>query len=164
MVLVEGKRFALLLLLVVVFVVEVTCFRGSHEQNHYGSVRGLTENTRELAKDICGMAKNVPPTTTATATPPKTTATTTTSETTTTTSAPITTFCVVADAPYRYEENLELTNQVDNMDSECEFVAHLGDIRSARKFDTCVKETYTNASAIMKRSEKPVLMMLGGKP
>lgn len=161
----EGKRFALLLLLVM-FVVEVTCFRGSHEQKHYGSVRGFMENTRELAKDICGGGKNVPPTTTATSTPPKTTAATTatTPKTTTTTSAPITTFCVVADAPYRYEENLELTNQVDNMDSECEFVAHLGDIRSARKFDTCVKETYTNASAIMKRSEKPVLMMLGGKP
>jgi hypothetical protein len=76
---------------------------------------------------------------------------------------PITTFCVVADAPYSYTENLKLLDQVDNMDPDCEFVAHLGDIRSARQFDTCVKETYTNASLIMKRSQKPVLMMIGGK-
>ena len=79
------------------------------------------------------------------------------------TTDPITTFCVVADAPYRYEENIKLLNQVDNMDSDCEFVAHLGDIRSARQFDTCVKETYRNASLIMKRSQKPVLMLIGGK-
>lgn len=95
--------------------------------------------------------------------------TTTTMATSTTTempappSQPITTFCVVADAPYRHEESLKLLDQIDNMDSECEFVAHLGDIRSARMFDTCVRETYTNASLIMKRSAKPVLMMLGGK-
>jgi len=81
-----------------------------------------------------------------------------------TSTPPITTFCVVGDAPYRYEESLKLLEQVDHMDSECEFVAHLGDIRSARMFDTCVRETYTNASLIMKRSRKPVLMMLGGKP
>lgn len=75
----------------------------------------------------------------------------------------ITTFCVVADAPYKHSESIKLLEQVDNMDPECEFVAHLGDIRSARLSDTCVQETYTNASLIMKRSNKPVLMMLGGK-
>lgn len=104
-------------------------------------------------------------TTMSTTTEPETTTSTTTTPTTTstTTTDPITTFCVVADAPYRYKEHLELIKQVDNMDSECEFVAHLGDIRSARLFDACVRETYTNASSIMKRSKKPVLMMLGGK-
>lgn len=94
-----------------------------------------------------------------------TTAITTKPKTTTTTPEPnaVTTFCVVADAPYRYKENLALLEQVESMDPECEFVAHLGDIRSARNFDTCVQETYTNASLIMKRSQKPVLMMLGGE-
>jgi hypothetical protein len=76
---------------------------------------------------------------------------------------PITTFCVVADAPYRYEESIKLLNHIENMDSDCEFVVHLGDIRSARQFDTCVEETYRNVSLIMKRSQKPVLMVLGGK-
>lgn len=74
---------------------------------------------------------------------------------------PITTFCLIADAPYSYEESLVLLDQLDHVDSECEFVAHLGDIRSARLFDTCVQETYTNTSLIMKRSQKPVLMILG---
>lgn len=78
------------------------------------------------------------------------------------TSNPITTFCVVADAPYKHKESLKLLEYVENMDSDCEFVAHLGDIRSARAFDTCVQETYRNASLIMRRSEKPVLMLLGG--
>ena len=77
-------------------------------------------------------------------------------------SNPFTTFCVVADAPYKYTESLKLLEYVENMDSDCEFVAHLGDIRSARAFDTCVQETYSNASLIMRRSEKPVLMILGG--
>ena len=97
--------------------------------------------------------------------PLSTTSTTIAPDTTTTSTTPdlTTTFCVVADAPYRHSEYLKLLDQVQNMDNDCEFVAHLGDIRSARNYDTCVKETYTNASFIMKKSQKPVLMMLGGK-
>lgn len=139
-----------------------------------GRSRSLNMEGRDLLK--CGPRKkrhaplttSSPPDITITTTAASSTATTTTTttKTTTTTTPPlnaVTTFCVVADAPYRSEENRKLLNQVENMSSECEFVAHLGDIRSARKYDTCVRETYRNASIIMQRSEKPVLMVLGGK-
>ena len=49
------------------------------------------------------------------------------------------------------------------MDSECEFVVHLGDIRNAANYDDCMEETYTSASAIMSQSLKPVIMLIGGK-
>jgi hypothetical protein len=75
----------------------------------------------------------------------------------------ITTFCVVADTPYDETMRLQLIDQVENMHQDCEFVVHLGDIRSAAKFDTCVLETYTNASLIMSLSAKPVFITLGGK-
>lgn len=75
----------------------------------------------------------------------------------------VTTFCVVADAPYRYEENIKLLTHVENLHPECEFLAHLGDIRSARLRDDCVWETYRNASIIMRQSPKPVFMMIGGE-
>lgn len=118
-------------------------------------------STKRTSPPTMSPPTNAPDTTTTT------TATTTKSTTTTTTSTKVpdsaTTFCVVADAPYIYSENLKLIQQVKNMDPECEFVAHLGDIRSARLFDTCVRETYRNASAIMRGSKKPVLMMIGGK-
>lgn len=131
--------------------------------NTASTLRGLLpvkRNARKLQELMCPGKKIVPsPTSTAMVT----STTATPKATTTSPPVPVTTFCVVADAPYRYEENLKLTKQVDEMDPECEFVAHLGDIRSARQFDTCVKETYTNASRIMRRSKKPVLMMLGGK-
>ena len=139
------------------------------------TLRGLAPfsgNERKLQMLMCiGTTKRTsPPTTSPPTHAPETTTTTTLPETPTTTTTSsttvldsITTFCVVADAPYQYSENLKLIHQVKNMDPECEFVAHLGDIRSARLFDTCVRETYRNASLIMQRSKEPVLMMLGGK-
>jgi len=179
----QGHFFVVLVLLG--HLLAVAGIQGQSESSD-GVLRGLipmTGNVRDLKQNMCGMKRNAPsptpaptpstaPETTTTATtsvtPETTTSTMTTTTTTTITSKTviqesITTFCVVADAPYRYSENLKLTKQVDNMDPACEFVAHLGDIRSARLFDTCIRETYTNASAIMRRSEKPVLMLLGGK-
>lgn len=76
---------------------------------------------------------------------------------------PVTTFCVVADAPYNKKQRQELLQQAESMLDACEFVVHLGDIRSARNFDTCVRETYTNASLVMSQSRKPVFMTLRGK-
>lgn len=75
----------------------------------------------------------------------------------------ITTFCVVADAPYDETMRLRLLKQVKTIDEDCEFVVHLGDIRSAANFDTCELEPYTNARLIMSRSAKPVFITLGGK-
>lgn len=142
------------------------------DHNSVEHLEPMSELERDPRKLRCGPTKkrHSPLSTFAASTTsfstPLTTASTTTAPDTTTSTTPYlaTTFCVVADAPYRHSEYLELLDQVQNMDDECEFVAHLGDIRSARNYDTCVKETYTNASFIMKKSQKPVLMMLGGKP
>lgn len=75
----------------------------------------------------------------------------------------VTTFCIVADAPYSESERQELETQMRTMNDECEFVVHLGDIRSALAIDDCVQETYTNASLVMRQSPKPVFMVVGGK-
>jgi predicted phosphodiesterase len=73
----------------------------------------------------------------------------------------VTTFCLIADAPYTSAQRVKLKRQVQNMDSECEFVVHLGDFRDARNFDKCLKQSYTNASLIMRQSDKPVIMVMG---
>lgn len=69
--------------------------------------------------------------------------------------------CVVADTPYTEEQRQELLKQVESMPEDCEFVFHLGDLRSSAGFTECKQETYTNASIIMSRSPKPVFMLLG---
>jgi predicted phosphodiesterase len=73
----------------------------------------------------------------------------------------VTTFCLIADAPYTEYQRVKMNRQVQNMDSECEFVVHLGDIRDGAYYDDCIEETYSNASRIMKRSDKPVIMVMG---
>ena len=75
----------------------------------------------------------------------------------------ITTFCVVADAPYNSQQAKELQRQIVSMDTECEFVVHLGDIRDAANYDDCMEGSYSDASSIMSQSEKPVIMLIGGK-
>ncbi len=122
------------------------------DHNSVEHLEPMSELERDPRKLRCGPTKKrhsplstfAPTASTTSFSTPLTTASTTTAPDTTTSTTPYltTTF----------------------MDDECEFVAHLGDIRSARNYDTCVKETYTNASFIMKKSQKPVLMMLGGKP
>jgi Calcineurin-like phosphoesterase len=73
----------------------------------------------------------------------------------------VTTFCLIADAPYTEDQRVELKRQVEDMDSECEFVVHLGDIRDGQYYDECIEESYTNASRIMRQSDKPVIMVIG---
>jgi hypothetical protein len=69
--------------------------------------------------------------------------------------------CLVADTPYNEEQRQTLLNQVGNMPDDCEFVFHLGDLRTSAGFNPCTQETYTNASFIMALSSKPVFMLLG---
>ena len=73
----------------------------------------------------------------------------------------VTTFCLIADAPYTEDQRIELERQVRNIDSDCEFLVHLGDIRDGQYYDECIEESYTNASRIMRQSDAPVIMGIG---
>jgi hypothetical protein len=69
--------------------------------------------------------------------------------------------CLIADTPYDEEQRQTLLKQVENMPDDCEFVFHLGDLRTSAGFNPCTRETYSNASVIMARSSKPVFVLLG---
>jgi hypothetical protein len=74
----------------------------------------------------------------------------------------ITTFYVMADAPYTDEERYNLMpKHIAELDpDEGEFVVHLGDLQYA-KVDNCREGAYDEAKQIMKKSQVPAFILPG---
>ena len=74
----------------------------------------------------------------------------------------ITTFYVMADAPYTDEERYNLMPKyIAELDpDEGEFVVHLGDLQYA-KVDACREGAYDEAKQIMKKSQVPAFILPG---
>ena len=75
----------------------------------------------------------------------------------------VTTFYVIADAPYTQVEANMLPKQVKALPSDAEFLVHLGDIRSARDGGACRLYEYTDVATTLRQSKVPVFIILGGK-
>jgi len=73
----------------------------------------------------------------------------------------ITTFYVMADAPYTDYERINLMPQhIEELDDNVEFLVHLGDLQWA-KVDKCREGAYDEASTIMKKSRIPTFILPG---
>jgi hypothetical protein len=73
----------------------------------------------------------------------------------------ITTFYVMADAPYTDNERQNLMpKHIEELDDDVEFLVHLGDLQWA-KVDKCREGAYDEASTIMKKSRIPTFILPG---
>jgi len=73
----------------------------------------------------------------------------------------ITTFYVMADAPYTDNERYNLMpRHIEELDDGVEFLVHLGDLSWA-KVDKCREGAYDEASTIMKKSRIPTFILPG---
>ena len=73
----------------------------------------------------------------------------------------ITTFYVMADAPYTDYERINLMpKHIEELDDSVEFLVHLGDLSWA-KVDKCREGAYDEASTIMKKSRIPTFILPG---
>eukprot|EP00542_Grammatophora_oceanica_P005853 CAMPEP_0194071212 /NCGR_PEP_ID=MMETSP0009_2-20130614/88588_1 /TAXON_ID=210454 /ORGANISM="Grammatophora oceanica, Strain CCMP 410" /LENGTH=360 /DNA_ID=CAMNT_0038724523 /DNA_START=573 /DNA_END=1655 /DNA_ORIENTATION=+ len=78
---------------------------------------------------------------------------------TTTDEATLTQFCVIADVPYKQFEVAELKKQIATMPSECEFLVHLGDIKTSGS--DCTEDKYQLLDGILNKSLVPTFMVAG---
>jgi hypothetical protein len=90
---------------------------------------------------------------------------TTTLPATTTTLPPppdtITTFYVMADAPYTDNERyIIMPKHIEELDDDADFLVHLGDLQWAM-VDKCREGAYDEASTIMKKSRIPTFILPG---
>jgi len=73
----------------------------------------------------------------------------------------VTTFYPMADCPYDDEERYDIMPKyIADLDDDNEFMVHLGDWQYA-KVDNCREGAYKEASAILKKSSIPVLVLPG---
>ena len=72
-------------------------------------------------------------------------------------------FYVIGDVPYSTSESIELEQQILSLPSDAEFLIHVGDIRSARDGRKCEIDEYHEVAEILKLSNVPVFIVLGGK-
>lgn len=73
----------------------------------------------------------------------------------------IATFYVVADTPYSASDASRLLYQMQNIQPDADFVVHLGDIRNAEGYPTCMQSEYQTASEILRQSWAPVFVNVG---
>ena len=70
-------------------------------------------------------------------------------------------FHLMADSPYDDEERYELMPAyIEDLQSDAEFLVHLGDLQSAKK-DECKEYAYREASDILKKSTIPTFVLPG---
>jgi len=70
-------------------------------------------------------------------------------------------FHLMADSPYDDEERYELMPAyIEDLESDAEFLVHLGDLQSAKK-DECKEYAYREASNILKKSSIPTFVLPG---
>jgi len=70
-------------------------------------------------------------------------------------------FHLMADSPYDDEERYELMPAyIEDLQSDAEFLVHLGDLQSAKK-DECKEYAYREASNILKKSSIPTFVLPG---
>jgi hypothetical protein len=73
----------------------------------------------------------------------------------------ITTFYVMADAPYSDDERYNLMpNHIEQLDDDGEFLVHLGDLQYA-VVDQCREGAYYEAKEILKKSRMPTFVLPG---
>ena len=73
----------------------------------------------------------------------------------------ITTFYVMADAPYTDEERYNIMpKHIEELSDDAEFLVHLGDLQFA-KVDKCREGAYDEASTIMNKSRIPTFILPG---
>ena len=73
----------------------------------------------------------------------------------------ITTFYIMADAPYSDDERYNLMpNHIDQLEDDGEFLVHLGDLQYAT-VDQCREGAYYEAKEILKKSSMPTFVLPG---
>ena len=70
-----------------------------------------------------------------------------------------TVFCVIADTPYNPSQRTELKAQLNNLASDCEFLVHLGDIKSGQT--SCIEYIYQDMRSMLLRSHAPSFIVPG---
>jgi hypothetical protein len=74
----------------------------------------------------------------------------------------VTTFYAIGDVPYTPKEREELPGQIASLPTDAEFLVHVGDIRSAKNFDSCRRAQYEQVANMLLASRVPVFIIVGG--
>jgi len=70
-----------------------------------------------------------------------------------------TVFCVMSDAPYNPTQRTQMKAQLENVASDCEFLVHLGDIKSGQT--SCIEYIYQDMRSMLLRSHAPSFIVPG---
>lgn len=70
-----------------------------------------------------------------------------------------TVFCVMSDAPYNPTQRTQMKAQLENVASDCEFLVHLGDIKSGQT--PCIEYIYQDTRSMLLRSRAPAFSVIG---
>jgi hypothetical protein len=68
-------------------------------------------------------------------------------------------FYALADIPYNQTQVEMLRSQILNIPEDAEFVVHLGDLRNAYDYPTCLRSDYTSVASILRSSRVPVFVI-----
>jgi Calcineurin-like phosphoesterase len=71
------------------------------------------------------------------------------------------TFYIIGDVPYNEYQAQKIQWQLTTLESDAEFLVHVGDIRYAGDGSKCTLEYYQNVSNIFKLSPKPMFIIMG---
>mmetsp|Transcript_1706 Transcript_1706/g.3684 ORF Transcript_1706/g.3684 Transcript_1706/m.3684 type:complete len:475 (-) Transcript_1706:409-1833(-) len=73
----------------------------------------------------------------------------------------VTRFAVIGDTPYTREHESRLKRHIDRLDSNLEFLIHVGDVRSGKSGNRCTLKEFQNVASILSKSSVPVFIVPG---